>query len=120
MAELLYNSSEQYTIIMDKKKSLLALTAVAAGAVIYNIWKPDKSDLPVIQDFDVNRYLGKWYEISRIDFFWEKGVKNGTAEYRLKEDGTLRVDKRGQRIKDGKLKESVRKAKFAGNTHVGA
>lgn len=105
---------------MNKQKSLLALTAVAAGAVIYNIWKPIKSDLPVIQDFDINRYLGTWFEVARIDFFWEKGLKNVTAEYSLNEDGTLRVDNRGQRIKDGKLKESVGKAKFAGNSHVGA
>ena len=105
---------------MNKQKSLLALTAVAAGAVIYNIWKPIKSDLPVIQDFDINRYLGTWFEVARIDFFWEKGLKNVTAEYSLNEHGTLRVDNRGQRIKDGKLKESVGKAKFVGNTHVGA
>ena len=120
MAELLYSSSEQYTIIMDKKKSLLALTAVAAGAVIYNIWKPVKSDLPVIQDFDVNRYLGKWYEIARIDFFWEKGLKNVTAEYSLNDDGTIQVKNSGQRIKDNKLKESIGKAKFVRGINEGA
>src|SRR5690606_9961166 len=100
MAELLYNSSEQYTIIMDKKKSLLALTAVAAGAVIYNIWKPIKSNLPVIRDFDIDRYLGKWYEIARIDFYWEKGLKNVTAEYSKNEDGSIRVNNQGVKIKN--------------------
>lgn len=105
---------------MDKKKSLLALTAVAAGTVIYNIWKPVRTDLPVIQDFDVNRYLGEWYEIARIDFLWEKGLKNVIATYSLNNDGTIRVQNRGLRIKDNKLKESIGKAKFVNHPHIGA
>jgi apolipoprotein D and lipocalin family protein len=121
MAELLQyilqtNTSKE----MDKKKSLLALTAVAAGAVVYNIWKPIKSDLPVIQDFDVDRYLGQWYEIARIDFFWEKGLKNVTATYSKNDDGTIRVDNQGVKIKNNKKKQSIGKAKFAGNPHMGA
>src|SRR5690606_36699411 len=100
MAELLYNSSEQYSIIMDKKKSLLALTGVAAGTVIYNLWIPVISDLPVIQDVDVNMYLGKLYEIGRIHFFWEKVLINVTAEYSVNDDCTIQVSNSGQRIKD--------------------
>ncbi|HMR20370.1 MAG TPA: lipocalin family protein [Sphingobacterium sp.] len=105
---------------MDKKKSLLALTAVAAGTVIYNIWKPVKSNLPVIQDFDLNQFLGKWYEIARIDFFWEKGLKNVTAEYSKNEDGTIRVNNQGTKIKNNKAKQSIGKAKLATAPHVGA
>lgn len=105
---------------MDKKKSLLALTAVAAGAVIYNIWKPVKSNLPVIQDFDIDRFLGKWYEVARMDFYWEKGLKNVTAEYTQNEDGSIRVDNQGAKIKNNKPKQSIGKAKFAGEKNAGA
>lgn len=105
---------------MDKKKSLLLLTATAAGAVIYNIWKPVKSDLPVIQDFDLEKYLGKWYEIARMDFFWEKGLKNVTAEYTKNEDGTIRVNNQGVKIKNNKPKQSIGKAKMIAEPNIGA
>lgn len=105
---------------MDKKKSLFLLTAAAAGAVIYNIWKPVKSDLPVIQDFDLEKYLGEWYEIARLDFFWEKGLKNVLAHYSLQEDGSIKVINSGIKIKDNTPKESTGKAKFVGLPHEGA
>lgn len=105
---------------MDKKKSLFLLTAAAAGAVIYNIWKPVKSNLPVITDFDINRYLGTWYEIARLDFFWEKGLKNVTALYSLQEDGNIKVQNSGVRIKDNKPKQSIGKAKFQQAPHIGS
>lgn len=105
---------------MDKKKSLLALTAVAAGTLIYNIWKPVKSKLPVITDFELERYLGKWYEVARIDFYWEKGLKNVTAEYSKNTDGSINVDNRGIKIKNNKAKQSIGKAKFADAPHIGS
>lgn len=105
---------------MDKKKSLFLVTAAAAGAVIYNIWKPVKSDLPVIQDFDSQKYLGEWYEIARLDFFWEKGLKNVKANYSLNDDGSIKVINSGVKIKDEKPKKSVGKAQFVGLTTEGA
>ncbi|MBD1428422.1 MULTISPECIES: lipocalin family protein [Sphingobacterium] len=105
---------------MDKKKSLLLLTAAAAGTVIYNIWKPVKSTLPVIKDFELEKYLGEWYEIARLDFFWEKGLKNVKANYSLNEDGSIKVINSGVKIKDNKLKQSVGKAKFLGEPNEGA
>ena len=105
---------------MDKKKSLLLLTAAAAGSVIYNIWKPVKSDLPVITNFELNKYLGEWYEIARLDFFWEKGLKNVTANYSLNEDGSIKVINSGVKIKDNKSKQSIGKAKFQGLPNEGA
>lgn len=105
---------------MDKKKSLLLLTAAAAGTVIYNIWKPVKSTLPVIKDFELEKYLGEWYEIARLDFFWEKGLKNVKANYSLNEDASIKVINSGVKIKDNKLKQSVGKAKFLGEPNEGA
>ncbi|MCA5004876.1 lipocalin family protein [Sphingobacterium bovistauri] len=105
---------------MDKKKSLFLLTAAAAGTVIYNIWKPVKSDLPVITDFELNKYLGEWFEIARLDFFWEKGLKNVRAVYTLNDDGSIKVDNSGVRIKDNKLKQNIGKAKFQSDPNLGA
>jgi apolipoprotein D and lipocalin family protein len=45
-----------------------------------------------VQDFDLNKYLGRWYEIARMDYFWEKKtITNVFPEYSLNEEGTVDV-----------------------------
>jgi apolipoprotein D and lipocalin family protein len=40
---------------------------------------------------DLNKYLGKWYEIASLPVFAQKGCHCTSAEYSLREDGTLKV-----------------------------
>lgn len=71
-----------------------------------------------ITPFDKGKYLGKWYEIARLDFKFERGLNNTTAQYSLNEDGTIRVVNRGYAYADDKWKEAVGKAKFVGDDNV--
>lgn len=48
-----------------------------------------------VQDFELNRYLGKWYEIARLDHSFERGLERVTAEYSLREGGGILVKNRG-------------------------
>jgi apolipoprotein D and lipocalin family protein len=64
-----------------------------------------------VQNFDLNRYLGRWYEIARLDYYWEKNLDNVTATYSLKPNGDIKVDNRGRDTRQGKWKESIGKAK---------
>ena len=105
---------------MDRKKSLLLLTAVAVGTTLYNVLKPVKSDVAVVQGFDKEQYLGKWYEIARLDFYWEKGLKNVTATYSLNDDGSIRVNNQGYHTVKEKNKQSVGKARFIRGEEEGA
>ena len=68
--------------------------------------------LPV--DFDVDRYAGRWYEVARIDHFFEKGLVRTSAEYSRNADGTLTVVNRGFDPAREKWKQSVGKARFVG------
>lgn len=68
-----------------------------------------------VKNFDQRKYLGKWYEIARLDYRWERGLDNVTATYSLRENGDIRVDNRGRDIKRDKWKESVGKAKPVGD-----
>ncbi|GHE23267.1 lipocalin family protein [Sphingobacterium griseoflavum] len=106
--------------MMDRKKSLLLLTAVAAGTTLYNLLKPIKSSVPVVQGFKKDRYLGEWYEIARLDFFWEKNLKNVTATYSLQADGRIRVLNQGYDYVKQKHKKSRGKAVFVRNEDEGA
>jgi apolipoprotein D and lipocalin family protein len=68
---------------------------------------------PPVSPFDLNRYLGTWYEIARMPNSFEKGLTNVTATYSLRADGNVRVFNRG--IKNGKESTIEGKAKFAGS-----
>lgn len=48
-----------------------------------------------VSPFDKERYLGKWYEIARLDFKFERNLNNTTAEYSLNGNGTIKVDNKG-------------------------
>lgn len=105
---------------MDKKKSLLLLSAVAVGTTVYQLLKPIRSTVPVVQGFVPDKYLGIWHEIARLDFFWEKNMKNVTATYTLNDDGSIRVDNKGYDMVKEKNKQNIGKAKFVRNTDEGA
>jgi apolipoprotein D and lipocalin family protein len=72
-----------------------------------------------VTNFDSAKYLGKWYEIARLDHKWERGLDNVTAEYTLNEDKTIKVDNKGYDLKKGKWEQSVGKAKFVGKENIG-
>lgn len=65
-----------------------------------------------IGDFDLQRYLGKWYEIARLDHSFERGLINISAEYALREDGGITVINRGYSDEDKNWRESAGKAYF--------
>ncbi|WP_432713852.1 lipocalin family protein, partial [Pedobacter sp.] len=72
-----------------------------------------------VSPFDKDKYLGKWYEIARLDFKYEKNLDNVTANYTLKDDGSIRVDNRGYDYTKNEWKESIGKAKFVEEPTVG-
>lgn len=48
-----------------------------------------------VERFDLERYLGLWYEIGRLPLrFEDDGARDVTAEYTLAENGTVTVDNR--------------------------
>ena len=48
-----------------------------------------------VKNFQKEKYLGKWYEIARLDFKYERDLNNTTATYSLNDDGTIKVDNQG-------------------------
>jgi apolipoprotein D and lipocalin family protein len=71
-----------------------------------------------VKPFDSNRYLGKWYEIARMDFKFERNLKNTTANYSLNKNGTIKVDNQGYNYLTHEWKQAIGKAKFIGDTDV--
>ena len=71
-----------------------------------------------VQPFNQEKYLGKWYEIARMDFKFEKNLNNTTATYSLNQNGTIKVENRGYNYVTEKWQESTGKAKFVSNPEV--
>jgi apolipoprotein D and lipocalin family protein len=72
-----------------------------------------------VSEFAVDRYLGKWYEIARLDHSFERGLTNVSAEYRLREDGGVSVSNRGFSTKEKQWQEAQGKAYFVNGTDQG-
>jgi apolipoprotein D and lipocalin family protein len=72
-----------------------------------------------VQDFELQRYLGRWYEIARLDHSFERGLVNVTADYTLEEDGRVRVINKGYRPAENAWETAEGIAAFVGATDVG-
>lgn len=65
-----------------------------------------------VQDFEADRYLGKWYEIARLDHSFERGLTRVTAEYSRRGDGGIRVLNRGYNAETGEWDQAEGRAYF--------
>jgi apolipoprotein D and lipocalin family protein len=72
-----------------------------------------------VDDFDLGRYLGKWYELARLDHSFERGMQRVSAEYSLRADGGVQVVNRGFSVPNQKWEEANGKAYFVGASDEG-
>jgi apolipoprotein D and lipocalin family protein len=72
-----------------------------------------------VTGFELERYLGDWYEIARLDHSFERGLERITASYSMRDDGGVRVVNRGYHVADGRWNEAEGKAYFIGDPAVG-
>jgi len=77
-----------------------------------------KSVQPV-SGFELSRYLGKWYEIARLDHAFETGMVRVTATYSLRDDGGIDVLNRGFSTLDRRWQEAQGKAYFVDKSDEG-
>ena len=76
--------------------------------------------LKPVSEFDGQRYMGKWYEIARLDHSFEKNMSNVNATYTLNSAGVISVTNRGYNEKTGKWKQIEGRARFIGDNDVGS
>ena len=70
-------------------------------------------DFSTINELDLDRYLGTWYEIARFDHSFERGLQGVTATYSMRDDGKIKVVNKGYKDSlDGKLDVATGKAKL--------
>ena len=72
-----------------------------------------------VDNFDLQRYLGRWYEIARLDHSFERGLEAITADYSMREDGGVRVVNTGRSIETGAIDQAEGRAYFVQAPHQG-
>ena len=88
------------------KYALFVLTFILTSCT----GKPD--GVVAVDNFELERYLGKWYEVARLDHSFERGLDNITAEYSLRDDGGVKVLNRGYSKVDKEWSNAEGKAYF--------
>lgn len=91
--------------------AICTLLSLAGCATI-----PDNTT--AVSNFELDRYLGKWYEIARMDFRFEKNMDNTTAEYSLDKNGRVKVVNSGYDYVKNEYKSAEGKAKFRGQSDI--
>ncbi|ODC05228.1 lipocalin [Terasakiispira papahanaumokuakeensis] len=95
---------------------MLVLLVVGSG-LTGCVQKPE--NVEPVQSFDVERYLGQWYEIARLDHSFERGLSHVTATYSWRDDGGVKVINRGYDAEEGAWQEAEGKAYFVEDPEQG-
>jgi apolipoprotein D and lipocalin family protein len=99
-------------------KTILRNSAMGILALLFGSCSTIPEGVTAVRTFDKTKYLGKWYEIARFDFKFERGLNNTTAQYSMNEDGTIKVVNRGYNYEKKKWEEATGVAKFVGESDV--
>lgn len=75
--------------------------------------------LQAVEDFDINRYTGTWYEIARLDNRFETGLEKISATYQLRDDGGVDVINKGWNEQTGEWNQAEGKAYFIDKPTIG-
>jgi Bacterial lipocalin len=100
------------------KKILIGATILAIiGISVLKSCRTIPKGAIAVKPFYIKKYLGKWYEIARMDFRFERNLNNTTANYSFNPGGSIKVVNRGYNYKTNEWKEAVGKAKFVSSAN---
>jgi apolipoprotein D and lipocalin family protein len=106
--------------IVGRSAASIVLSVVFLLTALAGLEGSDKLLLVPVGNFDLQKYLGTWYEVARMPASFENGLVKVTATYSVRNDGKVKVLNRGYRDSfQGRVSTAVGKAKFAGDRSLG-
>jgi apolipoprotein D and lipocalin family protein len=105
---------------MKIKNKILRVLFFTGVITLMNSCTSIPKNAKAVENFDVNKYLGTWYEIARFDFRFEKNLNNVSAQYSLNEKGNVIVLNSGYNFIEKEWKKADGLAKFRGNKDTAA
>ena len=97
-----------------------SLTIVGLAILLSSCGASIPKNATPVQDFDINKYLGSWYEIARFDFRFEKDMDNVMAQYSLNKKNNVAVLNSGYNYKKEEWVSAEGIAKFRGDKNIAA
>jgi apolipoprotein D and lipocalin family protein len=101
-----------FNLMMKLSTLKLYLFSIFAST-IFGACSSIPEGIEAVDDLDIDKYAGTWYEIARMDSRFEKNLVNVTATYTLQDGGNIEVKNRGYDTIDNKWNDIVGKAKLA-------
>lgn len=102
------------------KKFVYAVSSMLLCSFFLFSCDSENINTSTVEELDLNRYAGKWYEIARFDHSFERNLTGCTAMYTLNGDGTIKVINAGYKNSlDGKYQETEGKARRPNDAEPG-
>lgn len=98
--------------------ALARLVLTLAAAPLLSACTSVPRGVTPVESFEIDRYLGQWYEIARLDHSFERGLSHVTARYDLREDGRVGVLNSGFHQERGTWSQAQGVARFQGDPSV--
>lgn len=105
---------------MKQKLFLGAIVLIGIIAFFSSCGASIPKNATPVKNFDIDKYLGNWYEIARFDFRFEKDMNNVMAQYSLNEKNNVTVLNSGYNYKKEEWVSAKGVAKFRGDKNVAA
>ena len=97
-------------------KTIIARTFTIGLLICLILSCSNTSNMPLqktVTDLELQKFLGKWYEIARYPHSFEKGLQAVTASYSMRPDGKIKVINQGHKGSvNGELSTAIGKAKI--------
>jgi len=96
----------------------LAISLILLFTMISSCSNKVYEPLPVVDSVNINRYLGRWYEIARLPNRFERGLTCVTATYTLKANGKIEVLNAGRKLEDTQVESTAKGVAWIPNPNV--
>jgi apolipoprotein D and lipocalin family protein len=97
----------------ERFSAAMALVVVGGLAMVASLEAAERVPLETVEQVDLDRYLGRWYEIASYPAWFQKNCTATTADYSMRDDGLIKVvNSCRKKSLDGKLKQAKGRAKI--------
>lgn len=107
-----------------KRKAIVKTSLIAGGVIGAFLLLDSCSSIPknakAVEDFELEKYLGTWYEVARFDYRFERNIDNSVAQYSLQDDETVKVVNSGFDQKKDEWTSVEGSAKFRDTPSIAA
>lgn len=100
--------------------TIAGTTAAAVGALWYRSRHSVPKGVEPLTPFELERFLGKWYEIARMDVRFERNLINTAADYQLSDEGVVSVLNTGYNVQKEKWEQARGALRFVGESDTAA